>query len=112
MNSQLEMWMILGALVISGLSIAIASWFPRRKCLADWLMVAGATMMPLGLIAAIVYYEVLDYSYHAQWIEPFLLGCMCGGAVLFAMGYVLDRISRRNEQDYRAAEQSFLPPQR
>jgi hypothetical protein len=109
MDSNLMMWMILGSLMVSGGAIAIASWFPRGKPLAHRLMVAGATMMPVGLIAMTLYFEVLSFRYHEEWVDHVLMGAMCGGALVFAMGYVLDRISRRNEQDFRAAEQEFLP---
>lgn len=110
MDDELVRWMILGSIVVAGLAVCVASWFPREKRLQDWLMVGGSTLVPLSLIVMIVLSEYSSaFRTWMDWLEIAIPAGIAGGSILFAMGFVLDRVSRRRHQNYREVEVS-LPP--
>jgi hypothetical protein len=112
MDEEILRWMVLGGITVSGLAVSVSAWFPRQKRLADWFMVAGGTMTPLSFIGMILYYEILAlFASEYDWLEHLINGGLAGGAVLFAMGYVLDRAGRRKAQDYDRTS-GPLPPMR
>ena len=114
-ESDLIRILALACIILAGLVVSITSWLPRGKRLADWVMVVGATMAPLGLLLMTLYYEVLysmDSLYDIyDWLEDVSVGLTAGGAILFAMGFAMDRISRRKREEFRAATGQAFPPQ-
>lgn len=107
MGRDLIEWMVLASIIVAGLAVCVGTWVPRRKRAADWFMAAGGTMTPLAMIGLTVVNEI--FYIFGEWLDTFLYGLLAGGALLFAMGYVMDRLNRRNQQDYRHMAQPRAP---
>ena len=87
---------------LSVLAVAIGAWLPRRKKLPDWLMVAGGTLAVIafaGLLLAMFGYSLIGRVRQDLWI-PMVSAGIGAGSLLFAMGYVMDRLGRRKAEGF------------
>ena len=100
-HQKLFEYAILAGLLFSGLAICVATWLPRNRSLADFLMIIGGTAAPIGLAGPILINEVPDL-YHLYPLENAFLGLMTIGVLVFAMGFILDRIARRRVASFEA----------
>jgi hypothetical protein len=83
-------------------TLGVAGWLPGRKGIADWLMAVGGTFLAVGVLTILAtlfipMQELNSWLGVGEFLGMLIYSSSSGGLLLFAMGFVVDRIRRRKE---------------
>lgn len=100
MNEALFYFGFLGATGISALALIIVIWVRSGKGVPGWLM--AASTIPVFIAIATLVGLVISRYYGRYWTgEAFgavVFALLTVSAILFTIGFVWDRVERRNEE--------------
>ena len=85
---------------LSALMVVAGAWLTPDKRLPAWLMAVGSVLfLPTFGGVFWVHYDFSDYSYASiRWVEQVGMGGMGLSVLLFAMGFFMDRLQRRQRE--------------
>ena len=99
MNNEIFVFGFLGELGMSGLTLIVAIWMRSGKGAAGWLMAASTVLVLLAVVflgALLIFDDFRDRFYQREMVAV-ISGALSLASVLFATGFLWDRINRNHE---------------
>lgn len=95
------MYGFMATVLVVALAVTIGAWLRREKDLWDWMMAIGGSVVVVGVVVILVIVLDLVRMRNEDFIVFGALGAIGTGLLMFAMGYVMDRLRLRREEDHR-----------
>jgi hypothetical protein len=102
---DLQQTLVLAAFGIFGGALTVGAWLPRRRGTADWLMGIGATVAAISFGAFGSALSLFDSNQLKQGLLFAGEGGMGTGALLFSMGFLMNRMEQRRREGHPVGQE-------